>query len=94
MVRKCFLKASERSFFALSLQSHYFVPSYISHKLSRFTNLLVMLKNMLSAAKDVSSSALEQSKKAVDVTKQKLADFDENNTCRSCGKTLSTTLAV
>jgi hypothetical protein len=53
-----------------------------------------MFKKAFSAAKDVSSSALEQSKKAVDVTKQKLAEFEENNTCRSCGKTLSTTLAV
>lgn len=55
---------------------------------------IIMLKNMISAAKDVSSSAIQSSKKAVDVTKQKLADFDESNTCRKCSKTLSTTLAV
>ena len=53
-----------------------------------------MFKNMLSAAKDVSSSAVQSTKKAVDQTKQKLADYDESNTCRKCGKTLSTTLAV
>ena len=53
-----------------------------------------MFKSVLNAAKDVSSSAIEQSKKAVDSTKQKLADFDEKNTCSSCGKVLSTTLAM
>ena len=53
-----------------------------------------MFKKAFSAAKDVSSSALEQSKKAVDHTRQKMAEFDESNTCKSCGKVLPTTLAV
>lgn len=55
---------------------------------------ITMFKKALNAAKDVSSSALEQSKRAVDQTKQKLAELDESNTCKSCGKVLSTTLAL
>jgi hypothetical protein len=53
-----------------------------------------MFKNMISAAKDVSSTAMEHSKKAVDAGKKKLAEVDENNTCQSCSKTLSTTLCL
>lgn len=53
-----------------------------------------MFKNMMNAAKEASTSAIEQSKKAVVVTKQKIAEFEEGNTCMSCGETLSTTLAI
>eukprot|EP00603_Paraphysomonas_imperforata_P006995 CAMPEP_0114424922 /NCGR_PEP_ID=MMETSP0103-20121206/6954_1 /TAXON_ID=37642 ORGANISM="Paraphysomonas imperforata, Strain PA2" /NCGR_SAMPLE_ID=MMETSP0103 /ASSEMBLY_ACC=CAM_ASM_000201 /LENGTH=672 /DNA_ID=CAMNT_0001593711 /DNA_START=38 /DNA_END=2053 /DNA_ORIENTATION=+ len=53
-----------------------------------------MFSKALSAAKNVSASAIDSSKRAVDQTKQKLAEIDDGNTCRSCGKVLSTTLAM